>query len=278
MIGMRAHDLEYDDIEILAEKLKSYDMKRIQLALMKSVKDVQQAGGVFDEKNAEKIKSALSKNGVQVTVLGCYINPVCPDEELRKKEIAKFKENIKYAKAIGATMIGTETGSVSPDGLFHPYNHSEENYQDFLAVMKELVAYARDFGVTVGVEAVTIFTIHSPETMKRFLDDIGYDNVKVIFDPMNYLDIKNYKNQKEIYEEAFRLYGDRIGVIHCKDFVEDGDSLKYVLPTYGGLDYECIKKLTDKYCPDVPWLLEEVKEKDVREISEKIDKIKATTR
>ncbi len=274
MIGMRAHDLEYDDIQVLSEKLKEYDMKRIQLALMKSVKDVQQAGGVYDENIANKIKTALDKNGVKVTVLGCYINPVCPDTELRKKEMEKFRENIKYARAIGADMIGTETGSVSPDGLFHLYNHSEENYQDFLSVMKELVAYAHELGVTVGVEAVTIFTIHSPETMKRFLDDIGFDNVKVIFDPMNYLDISNYKNQREIYEKAFRLYGDRIGVIHCKDFVVEGDALKYVLPTYGGLDYDYLSELANEYCPDAPWLLEEVKEKDVAEISGKIQKIK----
>lgn len=272
MIGMRAHDLEYDDIEVLAGKLKEYGMKRIQLALMKSVKDVQQAGGVFDEKIAEKIKSALDKNDVRVSVLGCYINPVCPDPELRKKEMEKFRENIKYARLIGAEMIGTETGSVSPDGLFHPYNHSEENYQDFLSVMKELIAYAKDMGVTVGIEVVTFFTIHSPETMKRFLDDIGYDNVKVIFDPMNYLNIDNYKNQKEIYKKAFELYGDKINVIHCKDFVVDGDSLKYVLPTKGLLDYECVAELAEKYCPDASWLLEEVKEKDVKEISEKIKK------
>ena len=272
MIGMRAHDLEYDDIEVLAEKLKSYDMEYIQLALMKSVKDVQEAGGIYDEKIADKIKSALEKNGVKVSVLGCYINPVCPDKEQRKKEIEKFKENIRYARAIGATMIGTETGSVSPDGLFHPYNHSEENYQDFFSVMKELVGYAKDMGVTVGVEAVTIFTIHSPETMKRFLDDIDADNVKVIFDPMNYLDISNYKQQREIYKKAFELYGDRIAVIHCKDFAVEGNALKYVLPTYGGLDYEYLSELAREYGVDVPWLLEEVKEKDVVEISEKIKK------
>ncbi len=273
MTGMRAHDLEYNDIEILAEKLKRYNMEFIQLALAKSVKEVQDEGYKYSEKTAEKISAALTKNGVKISVLGCYINPVCPDKEARKTEIDKFRENIKYARALGADMIGTETGSVAPNGLFHPYNHSEENYQDFLSVMRELVAYAKDLGVCVGVEAVTIFTIHSPETMKRFLDDIDADNVRVIFDPMNYLDINNYKNQREIYQKAFRLYGDKIAVIHCKDFVAEDGALKYVLPTEGMLDYECVAELRKKFCPDVPWLLEEVKEKDVERIAEKLKKI-----
>ncbi len=52
---------------------------------------------------------------------------------------------------------------------------------------RELIDYAKEMGVCVGIEAVTFFTIHSPETMKRMLDDLNSANVFVIFDPMNYL-------------------------------------------------------------------------------------------
>ena len=40
MIGMRAHDLEYGDIGILAEKLAQLDKRTIQFALLKSVTKV----------------------------------------------------------------------------------------------------------------------------------------------------------------------------------------------------------------------------------------------
>lgn len=45
-----------------------------------------------------------------MAVLGCYINPVNPDEKERQKAVAKFIEHLKYAKVIGADMVGTETG------------------------------------------------------------------------------------------------------------------------------------------------------------------------
>ncbi len=274
MIGMRAHDLDYGDIEVLSEKLAEYDKNTIQFALLKSVKNVNIKDGSFSPGLARYIKKALDKNDISISVLGCYINPVNPDLEARAKEIARFKEHIKYAKFLGADMIGTETGSVSPDGLYCPYNHSEENYQDFLSVARELVDYAKEMGVCVGIEAVIFFTIHSPETMKRMLDDLDSPNVFVIFDPMNYLDGSNYKNQREIFKKAFDLYGDRIAVVHCKDFVVGDDgNLKYVLPTEGLMDYEYLAELINEHKPHIPLLLEEVKENDVERITQEIKKV-----
>ncbi len=270
MIGMRAHDLEYGDIEVLSEKLAEYDKHTVQLALLKSVQNVNLTEGAFTPGLARYIKNALDQNGISISVLGCYINPVCPDKEAREKEIRRFKEHIHFAKYLGADMIGTETGSVSPDGLYDPYNHSEENYQDFLGVMRELAEYAKDMGVCIGVEAVTFFTIHSPETMKRMLDDLNMPNIYVIFDPCNYLDIHNYKNQREIFKKAFDLYGDRIAVVHCKDFTVQGDRLVYALPTEGELDYAYLAELINERKPNIPLLLEEVKEPDVRRITEKV--------
>ena len=61
--------------------------------------------------------------------------------------------------------------------------------------------------------------------MQRFLDDINSPNVEVILDPVNLLDRNNYKNQEEVIAKAFKYYGDRISVMHIKDFKldENGD-------------------------------------------------------
>ena len=273
MIGMRAHDLEYGNIEVLSDKLAFYNKHTIQLALLKSVTDINLTDGSFSPGLARYIKKALDKNDISISVLGCYINPVCPDKAERAKQIARFKEHIHYAKFLGADVIGTETGSVHPEGLFDPYNFSEENYQDFLGVMRELAEYAQGMGVCIGIEAVSFFTIHSPESMKRMLDDLHMPNVFVIFDPCNYLNEKNYKNQREIFQKAFDLYGDRICAVHCKDFVAEENGLRYALPTEGELDYAFLAELINARKPHVSLLLEEVKEGDVTRITEKIRQV-----
>lgn len=273
MIGMRAHDLDYGDIEVLSEKLAQYDKHTIQLALLKSVTNINLKDGAFSPGLARYIRQELDKNNISISVLGCYINPVCPDKKERQIQINRFKEHIRYAKFLGADMVGTETGSVNLDGSFNEKNHSEENYQDFLSVIRELAEYARDLGVCIGIEAVTIFTIHSPETMKRMLDDLNMPNVFVIFDPVNYLDYANYKNQRAIFQRAFDLYGDRIAVVHLKDFTVENGALKYALPTEGELDYAFLASLLNDKKPYIPLLLEEVKERDVARITNKVKQV-----
>ena len=91
MIGMRAHDLDYGDIEVLSDKLAQYNKHTIQFALLKSVTNVNIKDGSFSPGLARYIKKALDKNDISISVLGCYINPVNPDLEARKKEIARFK-------------------------------------------------------------------------------------------------------------------------------------------------------------------------------------------
>ena len=109
--------------------------------------------------------------------------------------------------------------------------------------------------------------------MKRMLDDLNLPNIFVIFDPVNYLDDSNYKNQREIFQTAFDLYGDRIAVVHLKDFTVENGALKYALPTEGELDYAFLAKLLNDKKPYIPLLLEEVKEKDLNRITERIKEV-----
>lgn len=269
-IGMRAHDVTAKNVTELAQKLQKLKIQSIQLALLKSLPDLNLAQGSFSPGLARFIRSELEQRQVHVCVLGCYINPVHPDPSERAVQLARFREHIKFAKYIGADMIGTETGSVNEDFSFHPKNHSEENYQDFLSVMHPLAEYAASLGVMLGIEGVVSHTIYSPELMKRFLDDMNMPNISVIFDPVNYLNFNNYPNQKEIFSKAFELFGDRIAAMHLKDFTASQNSLQYALPTEGLLDYPFLMEWVKEKKPYLNLLLEEVKETDVERIRAKL--------
>ena len=58
--------------------------------------------------------------------------------------------------------------------------------------MREIVKEAERYNVNIGIEGVHCFVINTPQKMKRLIDDLDSDNVKVIFDPVNYLNINNY--------------------------------------------------------------------------------------
>ena len=184
--SMRGHDLEGDNLTELAKKCKTYGIYGMQLALAKSLKDFKQ--GRFSPALAERLKEEL--DGVKIPVLGSYINPSATNKEILEGELSKFCEQLKYARFLGAHMVGTETGSVG-DKHVPENNHTEEAYEYFLSNMSYLVENAEKLGVMIGIEGVWSFVVNTPEKMRRALDDLNSPNVLAIFDPVNYLNEKN---------------------------------------------------------------------------------------
>ena len=219
---MRGHDLggkqKFD--EFLA-KVKEHNIDQVQLAFQKSITDIDFTTGNYNPGLGYYIGRKLKENNIHVAVLGCYINPTNPIEEKRQAAVKKFIEHLKYAKAIGADMVGTETGRLDENFRIVPETYTEGCYQLLLKSMREIVSAAEKLGVIVGVEGVATHTLYSPEMMLRFLRDIDSPNVEVILDPVNLLDRNNYKEQEDVIDRVFKYYGDRISVMHIKDFKLD---------------------------------------------------------
>ena len=184
--GMRAHDLcpKLPLTEVL-DTVRAHNIRHIQLAFGKSVSDYDFSTGHYSAGFAGYIGSELRKRDIHIAVLGCYINPANPDEEARKAAVARFIEHLRYAKRIGADMVGTETGRFSTDFKVTPLTKTEECYQTMLKSFREIVRAAEQLGVVVGVEGVFNHTLHSPEMMDRFLRDIDSASVEVILDAVN---------------------------------------------------------------------------------------------
>lgn len=217
--GMRCHDIcPKGDIDTVLDAVRSNGIDQIQLAFGKSIAGFDFSAGHYSPGLAHMLAGKLKEHGIHVAVLGCYINPVDPDERKRQAAVAKFIEHLKYAKIIGADMVGTETGRYSTDFQVVPETYTEACYQRLLESMKEIVDAAEKLGVIVGVEAVHDHTLYSPDMMRRFLDDIDSHNVEAILDPVNLIGAKDYKNQDEVIGRAISLYGDRVTMMHVKDF------------------------------------------------------------
>lgn len=115
---------------------------------------------------------------------------------------------------------------------------------------------AQKLGVIVGIEAVHDHTLYCPEIMRRFLEDVDSPNVEVILDPVNLISAENHQNQDQVIEDAFRLYGDRISVIHVKDFVMKDGEPKFAFVGTGLLHFETLMRKVKEHKPYIAMLLE----------------------
>lgn len=255
--GMRCHDIcPAGEIDAVLDAVKANGIHQIQLAMGKSFPGYDFGPGHYSPGFAHTIGKKLKEREIHVAVLGCYINPTNPDEAKRQEEVAKFIEHLKYAKMIGADMVGTETGRYSSAFDVVEETYTEACYQLLLKSMREIVDAAEKLGMIVGVEAVHDHTLYSPEMMRRFLDDIDSPNVEAILDPVNLISANDVDRQKEMIDRAFALYGDRITMLHIKDFriVDGAPEFEHVGD--GIFDYRPLLAHLKKDKPYITMLLE----------------------
>lgn len=262
--GIRGHDIRAEGLRNISLLAKEHDIDYLQLVLEKSIDGFKT--GDFTEEYAVSLKNQLGET--KIAVLGSYINPSNPNDDELLFDINKFKEKIKYAGILTPIAVGTETG-IYKEGM----TDSEEAYQKVLKTMKEIVSKAEKYDVNIGIEGVHCFVINSPQKMKRLVDDLDSDNVKVIFDPVNYLNINNYQNQDEMINDIFTLLSDKICVLHAKDFVVENGEFKPVKPTEGMLNYKLIFEKMKEHNLDIPIICEEINEDEAQVAFKNLEKL-----
>lgn len=262
--GIRGHDIRAKGLENICALAKEKEIEYLQLVLEKSIDGF--AMGDFTEEYAGDIKKQLGDT--KIAILGSYINPSNPDDAGLRTDIEKFKEKIKYARILNPIAVGTETGTYI-EGL----TDTEDAYQRVLSTMKKIVREAESQGVNVGIEGVHCFVINTPQKMKQLVDDLDSNNVKVIFDPVNYLNICNYEKQDEMINDMFELFSDKICVLHAKDFIVENGEFKFEKTMEGMLNYQLIFKKLKEHNLDIPVICEEINEDEAKIAFEKLKKI-----
>jgi len=265
LLGVRMHDFGKRSIEEHARAISAKGFKAVQLAPPKAIAGLEGGVGRLNPGLANYLGDTLNKYGIRVAVLGCYINPVHPDKEERRRQLALFKEYLHYARDFGCSVVGTETGSLNADFSFHPDNHGEAAFELLVNSVRELAEEAEKSGATMAVEGVAKYVMNSPERIRRLIDRIDSNHLQVIFDPVNLLTADNFNDQDRIIKKSFELFGDRIVALHAKDFIVDAGEIRSVQAGKGSLNYELIFGLLKQYKPMSYVLMEDTVPQEIDE-------------
>ena len=273
-IAFRTHDLGVKGLENLIEKARKCGISAVQLVAYKFMDDVKYAPYQLNAQNAAAIGKAFADAGITVSLIGAYFNPVHSDKQKVENGKAVFKEYLKYSKLLGCPVVGSETGSFNDDKwTYNPLNRTENALQTVIATFKELAVYAKQNGVFIGMEGAAGHVCYDVKTLKRAIDGVGEDNVKVIFDIYNYLDASNYKNYLDILDEGLKAFAGNILVFHIKDCVFEDGKLKQVAPGKGMFDFNKILGKIKAYDKNATLVLEGTAGGDIVPCSEFIKEV-----
>ena len=218
-IGIRLHDTKQGTLRERLAYAAEQGFSCIQLAMGKAVPGfrMEEAPGLLTAELAAEVKEELGRAGLECAVLGCYLKLAQKKEEeaLRIREI--YLAHLRFAAETGAGCVGTETPpAAGPEG---EACHTEADYRLFLDRIRPVARAAEELGVTLAVEPVCSHIIHDASMAERMLEDLKSDRVKIILDAVNLIDSARADEAEELTGEAVRRLGDRVCVLHMKDFV-----------------------------------------------------------
>ena len=259
-IGIRLHDTIGTNLEEHLRSAHEQGFSCAHIALSKTIPgfSMMDAPALMTDELAAQVRGLLDKYGIQCAVLGCYLNLATTDEEELAKTVACYKAHLRFAKAIGATVVGTETGAPNAGYKTCPECFTEESLQLFIDRLRPVVEYAEAIGAVIAIEPVCRHIVSTPARARKVLDAIDSPSLQIILDTVNLLNMENHTRMDELVAESIDLFGDRIRILHMKDYrpVEGAADVASMACGTGVMDYTRLIAFA-KANPGIPMTLED---------------------
>ncbi|MFV0556400.1 MAG: sugar phosphate isomerase/epimerase family protein [Lactovum sp.] len=256
-IGIRPHDLEFENIQELCDKCKEIQAEGLQLVWMRIFPDkINDLDFINDQ------MKIIQENDIDVYLLGSYFNMIHPDKEKLELGHEIFKANTRIAKANNIKNIGSETGSVNGEAwTYHPDNHTEESYTKLKEAISRVTENLDEEKYLL--EPVYDHVSYNLEITKSMMLN---DKVAITLDLANLLNIDNHQDYLEIFESFLKEFGSRIKILHFKNFIFEKDQKKLCQLDKGLMDYKKIYPLVEKYgLTNLPIIIEEIQDEELIE-------------
>lgn len=269
-------------LEETITKIKQAGMGCVQLDL--EFTDIDLSRGHITKAKAHQVRDAFRKANLPIVAISAYTNLVHPEPVKRAENIAAVKEILAHARDFGTPYVISETGTynLDSDWLYDPQNSTEEAYQEFKAIARDLAAFAYDHGAVFLVENYVNNIIGSVSQVARLMRDIDHPGLGLALDPTNYFDDKNIDAIDETLHSIFNVLDSKIKIAHAKDCKKTdvviekfGDGAAehnsfrgaglVELPAagLGSLNYLLYVELLAKNHPNIPLIIVHVDESDI---------------
>jgi sugar phosphate isomerase/epimerase len=179
----------------------------------------------FSKSQADDIRALCAKHGVTISALGYYSNPLAADAAEAERAQLHLRKVIDAAPLLGLSIVNSFVGA-------HTKLPLDENMQRFAEVWPDLVKYAEDKGVRIGIENCPMLfpkfwpfgmnLARTPAIWRRMFEVIPSQHFGLNYDPSHLV--------MQLIDPIapIREFGERIFHTHAKDMRIDRDRLQDV--------------------------------------------------
>lgn len=220
-IGIRLHDTAPGSLKerLAFAKAQGFSCAHVAISKIRDDFDMKDAPEKLTAEYAERFRQDFDESGLECAVLGCYLNLADPDPERRARTQEIYKAHLRFAAKTGARVVGTETYANPESRFADPAPQSEEAFRLFMDSLRPVIRCAEETGAVLAVEPVWYHIISTPERAVRMLEELPSDNLQIILDAVNLISPDQAYRAEDIVRNAVSLLGDRVRILHMKDFV-----------------------------------------------------------
>jgi sugar phosphate isomerase/epimerase len=193
----------------------------------------------IDPKLADDIRDEMAKRGITMAAVSGTFNMIDPDLDRRREGLRRLGVLASASRRLGTSVITLCTGSRDPENMWrrHPDNDSVQAWEDLVSSMREAIRIAEENDVTLAFEPEVANVVDSAQRGLRLLEEMQSPRLKVVMDGANLFHAGELPRMREILDEAFKLLGEHLVIVHSKDLSRDGEAGHEAAGT-GLLDYD----------------------------------------
>lgn len=222
LIGARGHDYGCSDAQTLFSRLKKDGYQTTQLAFIKAIEGVHSYEDVTPSL-VKQTKDTANKAGIELSVLGTYVELSDLKDQSHKLQVQKFISQIPVCKALGARCIASETTSMTKQ----PVGATKKEAQArLIRALEQILPVAQQEDVIVALEPVWHHALDTTETVKMLIDTMQSKHLKFIFDPANLLSKEWIDRQDELFAHAMEVWGEHVMAVHFKGVRYDEQQIR----------------------------------------------------
>ena len=261
-ISVFSRTYEYKDLDESFSRIKAHGIGHTQLNFSNA--GLPTLPENIGSNDLARIKEKAAEYGLVMDALTGTFNMIDPDEDARKAGCRQFKLQCEAAKELGIPIVSLCTGSKSPKGkwTWDDANLEQKSWDDLMRSTDEIIRYAEDNGIILGVETEASNVINTPDKARKYLDSVGSPNLKIIMDGANLFRPEEVSRMDEVLEYAFAVLGKDIVSAHAKDLALKS-GMSFVAAGEGQLNFELYVKLLKQYGYNGPLIMHGLSEEQV---------------
>ena len=223
-----------------------------------------------DPAMVRKTEEAFKAEGVIISEVGAWCNPLSGDADTAAKAIAYMKQQLALADELGAECCVNILGSHSPTNWDGPHEdgYTEAFFEECVAVTRDIIDAVKPKRTKLSYEMMPFYFLDSADEYLRLIKAVDRSAIGVHLDFANCVaSPRIYYNTAALINDCFDKIGENILSVHVKDIkIRSGvctAMFEEVPIGQGNMDFTTLLTRANALSRDLPLMLEHLPSEEV---------------